>query len=128
MCVCRLTCAAVKEDEPQLTDRGVEKVEHPFPSLLQSLAFSSSAPSRLRRMPVQHHLGVALASLSTQAIRMNEVEMRHYKADTHKSRNETYLACPLTGSACFREVEITNSSNWSSSFRKQKEEEKGWRE
>lgn len=83
-CVCmyRLPCAAVKEDKPQLTDRGVEKVEHPSPSLLQSLAFSSSAPSRLRRMPVQHHLGIALASLSTQAIRMNEAEMRYNKADT----------------------------------------------
>ncbi len=82
--VYRLPCAAVKEDEPQLTDRGVEKVEHPFPSLLQSLAFSSSTPSRLRRMPVQHHLGIALASLSTQAIKMNEAEMRYNKADTHK--------------------------------------------
>ncbi len=94
VCVYRLPCAAVKEDEPQLTDRGVEKVEHPFPTLLQSLAFSSSAPSRLRRMPVQHHLGIVLASLSTQAIRMNEAEMRYNKADTQKKQETEIVSVP----------------------------------
>lgn len=77
--VCILPCAAVKEDEPQLTDRGAEKVEHPLPSPpIPPSSAPSPSISRPRRMPVRHHhASTSTASLSTQAIRMNEAEKRY---------------------------------------------------